>query len=100
MGCEGGEENDSEVGRLVGLCVLKEVSEEMRSSHKLQSKRGAGKEDCEQESIMPFSKLYSLLCFLLDSSPDTHTHQLTHSNIVTFPEDSVDQFSVLILIET
>lgn len=57
----------------------------------------SGEEECERESIMAVGKLSSLLPLGLDTlSPDTRTH--TH--IVTFPEDSVDQFSLLILMET
>lgn len=93
------------------LKVLRLESKEVRLSQELKGKRreenqkkkwkreSKGEEECEQESIMASSKL---TLFTSASWTQYHVpwHTHTHSHNVTFPEDSVDQFSVLILMET
>lgn len=73
----------------------------MRSSRESQGERGEGgggelrgrRRSVNRNPLWhPVSSLSSLL------PPGLNTQ--THSHSVTFPEDSVDQFSVLILMET
>lgn len=77
------------------LKVLRQESEEARSSPEWQGGGGVGRERWRGVNRNPLWHPVSLLPPLLPPALNTQTH----SHIVTFPEDPADQFLVLILME-